>query len=53
MKKTIIIFSYNAFAHDIEVKKFEQLEKDQTAATSPRKGINGNNIVRLIPKFLK
>ena len=29
-------------AQDIEVKKFEPLEKDQTAVTSPRKDINGN-----------
>ena len=29
-------------AQDIEVKKFELLEKDQTAMTSPRKDINGN-----------
>lgn len=31
-----------AFAQDIEVKKFEVLEKDQTAALNPRKDINGN-----------
>ena len=31
-----------AVAQDIEVKKFEQLVKDQTAVTSPRKDINGN-----------
>lgn len=29
------------FAQDIEVKKFEPLEKDQTAALSPRRDING------------
>jgi hypothetical protein len=29
------------FAQDIEVKKFELMEKDQTAALSPRKDING------------
>ena len=28
-------------AQDIEVKKFEPNEKDQTAALSPRKNING------------
>ena len=28
-------------AQDIEVKKFEPNEKDQTAALSPRKDING------------
>ena len=31
----------NVFAQDIEVKKFEPLEKGQTAVTSPRKNING------------
>ena len=31
----------NISAQDIEVKKFEPLEKDQTAALSPRKDING------------
>lgn len=30
-----------SFAQDIEVKKFELLEKDQTAALSPRKDLNG------------
>lgn len=29
------------YAQDIEVKKFEPLEKDQMAVTSPRKDING------------
>ena len=42
----LIIFSLLltrvAFSQDIEVKKFEPLEKDQTAVTSPRKDINGN-----------
>ncbi len=37
----LLVFSCNAFAQDIEVKKFELLEKDQTAALSPRKDING------------
>ena len=36
----VFIF-FNSFAQDIEVKKFEPLEKDQTAALSPRKDING------------
>ena len=37
-----ILFSIlNVSAQDIEVKKFEPLEKDQTAALSPRKDING------------
>ena len=30
-----------ALSQDIEVKKFEPLEKDQTASLSPRKDING------------
>ena len=30
-----------AYAQDIEVKKFELMAKDQTAASSPRKDING------------
>ena len=29
------------FAQDIEVKKFEPMEKDQTATLNPRKDING------------
>ena len=33
--------SLSIIAQDIEVKKFEPLEKDQTAALSPRKDING------------
>ena len=32
----------NIFSQDIEVKKFEQMEKDQTAMLSPQKDINGN-----------
>lgn len=32
----------SVFAQDIEVKKFEPLEKDQTAVSFPRKDINGN-----------
>lgn len=44
--KTIVsliffIYSTLTFAQDIEVKKFEPLEKDQTATLSPRKDING------------
>lgn len=39
---TILIFcTVSMYAQDIEVKKFEPLEKDQTAALSPRKDING------------
>ena len=46
MKNKIVLFSILlhssfTFAQDIEVKKFEILEKDQTAVTSPRKDING------------
>ena len=39
-------------AQDIEVKKFEPLEKDQTAALSPRKDINGTlcGLVRVLVK---
>ena len=36
-----LMFVLGGFAQDIEVKKFELLEKDQTAALSPRKDING------------
>lgn len=47
MKKLLVIslFFLNAtcvLAQDIEVKKFEPVAKDQTAALSPRKDINGN-----------
>ena len=45
MKKYIIslllLYCFELFAQDIEVKKFEPLDKDQTAVTSPRKDING------------
>lgn len=37
----IILWCFTASAQDIEVKKFEPLEKDQTAVMSPRKDING------------
>lgn len=36
-----LFFIVQIHAQDIEVKKFEPLEKDQTAVTSPRKDING------------
>ena len=36
-----ILVANDLFSQDIEVKKFELLEKDQTAVTSPRKDING------------
>ncbi|MBO4464648.1 MAG: hypothetical protein J5797_10720 [Prevotella sp.] len=48
MKKIYAILGYlvitvnNLFAQDIEVKKFEPLEKDQTAVLSARKDLNGN-----------
>lgn len=37
----VVVNACLTFAQDIEVKKFEPLEKDQTAALSPRKDING------------
>ena len=37
----LIQINLNLYAQDIEVKKFELLEQDQTAALSPRKDING------------
>ena len=37
-----ICLVYQLHAQDIEVKKFELMEKDQTATLSPRKDINGN-----------
>ncbi len=43
MKKYIfsllLLYCFELFAQDIEVKKFEPLEKDQTAVTSPRTDI--------------
>lgn len=41
----LLVLSFNIlhiFAQGIEVKKFEPMENDQTAALSPRKDINGN-----------
>lgn len=38
---TSFFLSICCFSQDIEVRKFEPLEKDQTAALSPRKDING------------
>jgi len=37
----LLSFTHNISAQDIEVKKFEPMVKDQTAALSPRKDING------------
>lgn len=39
---SLLLSSLCLSAQDIEVKKLELLEKDQTAVTSPRKDINGN-----------
>ena len=56
MKKSILVFllllSSYLYAQDIEVKRFEPLEKDQTAALNPRKDINGNacSLVRVALK---
>ena len=36
-----VLFTLSIIAQDIEVKKFEPMAKDQTAALSPRKYING------------
>lgn len=36
-----LLLSFDAFAQDIEVKKFEPMAKDQTATLSPRQDING------------
>lgn len=38
----LVLVPVSLSAQDIEVKKFEPLEKDQTAVSSPRKDINGN-----------
>ena len=46
-------FSVTLFAQDIEVKKFELMEKDQTAVMSPRKDINGNDCALIIVRTLK
>lgn len=57
MKKKIIVFlllsSSYLSAQDIEVKKFEPLEKDQTAALSPRKDINGNDCALVLVHTLR
>ena len=37
----LLLFVTSSLAQDIEVKKLELLEKDQTAALNPRKDING------------
>lgn len=48
----VIMVTSGSIAQDIEVKKFEPLEKDQTAALSPRKDINGVTC-GLVKVFLK
>ena len=57
MKKILILsffvgLSGVAYAQDIEVKKFEPLEKDQTATLNPRKDINGT-VCGLVKVLLK
>lgn len=48
-----LLFCANSMAQDIEVKKFEPLEKDQTAALSPRKDINGADCALVLVESLK
>ena len=48
-----LFFIVQIHAQDIEVKKFEPLEKDQTAVTSPRKDINGADCALVIVQSLK
>ena len=51
---TILIFcTVSMYAQDIEVKKFEPLEKDQTAASNSRKDINGADCALVLVKSLK
>lgn len=51
IKRLIVVLSmvfmalFISNAQDIEVKKFEPLEKDHTAAMSPRNDINGNDCI--------
>lgn len=47
------LFAFIVDAQDIEVKKFEPLEKDQTTALSPRKDINGNDCALVLVRTLK
>lgn len=46
-------FGFIVDAQDIEVKKFEPLEKDQTATLSPRKDINGADCALVLVESLK
>ena len=48
-----ISFGFIVDAQDIEVKKFESLEKDQMAALSPRKDVNGNDCALVLVNTLK
>lgn len=48
-----IMLSMATFAQDIEVKKFELLDKDNSALTSPRKDNNGDLCALLIVQSLK
>ncbi len=51
---TLLLFhTYSLFAQDIEVKKFELIENDQTAALSPRMDINGNDCALVLVHTLK
>ena len=49
----LFVFSNNAFAQDIEVKKFEPLEKDQTVLSDLRKDNNGNPCAMIQVQSLK
>ena len=50
---SIAFLPYFVKAQDIEVKKFEPMVKDQTAALSPRKDINGNDCALVLVRSLK
>ena len=49
----LLLILFRAVAQDIEVKKFEPLEKDQTAALSPRKDVNGTDCALVLVRSLK
>ena len=49
----LIQINSDLYAQNIEVKKFELLEKDQTATLSPRKDINGADCALVLVKSLK
>lgn len=50
---TLLTFASSCFAQDIEVKKFEPLEKDQTEVTNLRNDANGNPCALLVVQSLK